>query len=208
MPQAIIFDFDDTLVQTREFAWTAIKETASNYYQLHLSDTDILEYWGRPYRELMEGLMGKEDTFENIDAHYSEVRTHHTMKEHLGSREVVQDIVDIMPTGILTASSKHLVVPDLERLQFPVERFFAIQTSEETTHHKPDPRVFDPILAKISQVPRQEVLYVGDAPRDYLAARDANLQFLGIVHGQDNPFLEYLEVAFVQSFQELKAAVL
>jgi phosphoglycolate phosphatase-like HAD superfamily hydrolase len=78
-----------------------------------------------------------------------------------------------------------LVLKDLTRLLFPVENFFYIQTAADTLVHKPDPRVFEPTLKKLQteNVDRSEVLYVGDGLRDFLAARDAGLRFVGITHG-------------------------
>ena len=88
----------------------------------------------------------------------------------------------------MTASAKKLVIDDLSLLGFPVEEFFYIQTSEDTTVHKPDPHVFDPILhilEKGNNIPREETVYIGDAINDYYAAKKAGMQFYGFAQNKE-----------------------
>lgn len=106
----------------------------------------------------------------------------------------------------MTASTQSLVLEDLQRLNFPIDDFFAIQTAEDTSFHKPDPRVFDPILTKLRDVAIQQhdIVYIGDGIRDYEAANSAGLSFIGITHGTTtkNHFQELGATTF-DSFVEI-----
>ncbi|MEO8901113.1 MAG: HAD family hydrolase [Polyangiaceae bacterium] len=87
--------------------------------------------------------------------------------------------------GIVTAAGRNIVERQLHALGIDAASLAVLQTAEDTPHHKPDPRVFEPALAKLAQrgVPPASVTYVGDSLNDYRAARDAGLQFLGILRG-------------------------
>jgi phosphoglycolate phosphatase-like HAD superfamily hydrolase len=49
---------------------------------------------------------------------------------------------------------------------------------EKTIFGKPDPRVFNTVLSDLKAVPR-EAMYVGDSPTDSIAAKLANMFFIG-----------------------------
>ena len=59
--KVVIFDVDDTLVQTVACKWLALKETAQKYYQLNINDEHIKKYWGLPFDKMLLGV------FSNID---------------------------------------------------------------------------------------------------------------------------------------------
>jgi HAD superfamily hydrolase (TIGR01549 family) len=107
------------------------------------------------------------------------------MEAHAGALDLIKKLLARCRVGIVTASTQSLVLEDLQRLNFPIDDFFAIQTAEDTSFHKPDPRVFDPILTKLKAeaIEKEDVLYIGDGIRDYQAAKDAGISFLGITHG-------------------------
>ena len=59
------------------------------------------------------------------------------------------------------------------------------QTADDTTYHKPDPRVFEPATAWLAgkNIQPNEVLYVGDGLHDMKAALGAGFSFLGVQTG-------------------------
>ena len=66
-----------------------------------------------------------------------------------------------------------------------VESFVVICAGDENPYHKPDPRVFDCAMGELERrgITRAQVLYVGDDTTDLIAARDAGLQFVGVLTG-------------------------
>lgn len=87
--------------------------------------------------------------------------------------------------GVLTSADRALVVDDLIKFGFPVEQFVFVQTSEDTDVHKPDPDVFLPSIRMLKShgISVSETLYVGDHINDFLAARDASIEFLAVTTG-------------------------
>lgn len=209
--KAVLFDYDDTLVKTRESKWQAIKETARRFYNLTIQDEDIAIFWGKPFEQMLTGSMKNIDEFERLKEKYFLVTNEFPMEAHEGAANIVNKLLSNYYVGIVTASSQPLVLADLRQLNFPVNNLYAIQTAEDTAFHKPDPRVFDPILSKLKDISiqGQEIVYIGDGVRDYQAARDAGISFIGICHGTTSKeeFEELGATAF-DSFAEVAELLL
>lgn len=181
----IIFDFDDTLVQTINCKWAAIIETGKRNYKLKISPNKIKLYWGMPYKKMLKGVFGDIDKIENVIANYEETTKEFPMLEHKSAVKTVSKLLLNFKVSILTASGKSLVLYDLKRLGFPIEDLFFIQTSEDADYYKPDPRVFNPTFqtAENKGIMKNEIIYIGDAIKDYITAKDAGIDFLGISQG-------------------------
>ena len=73
---------------------------------------------------------------------------------------------------------RHLLAPTHALAQ----RIVAFYHKDNTTHHKPDPRVFEVIERDHGLSPSQCV-YVGDMPSDAVAANGAGLHFIASLEG-------------------------
>ena len=51
--KVILFDFDDTLVQTKAVKSAALKELGRTQFNKIITDDDLNRYWGLPYQEFM-----------------------------------------------------------------------------------------------------------------------------------------------------------
>lgn len=125
------------------------------------------------------------DSYGNLRRHYEQTTPEFPMQAYPDAVETINKLLEKYEVGIVTASARKLVIDDLIMLKFPVDRFFFIQTSEDTQVHKPDPAVFEPILKILEgkNIDKTEVLYVGDSLRDYYAARDSGIKFIGVSRG-------------------------
>ena len=87
-------------------------------------------------------------------------------------------------TVLITNVTRQIVEADAENAGLaPLDRYFDhIQTAEEQSHKKPDPRVFDPSLKALG-IEANKVVYIGDELKDYYAARDAGVGFVGVETG-------------------------
>lgn len=191
--KAILFDYDDTLVKTRETVWQAHKIAAKKFYGFEFTEESMAEHWGKPYPTMLVEMYNRVESYEDIHRKYMSVRQDYPMQVYEESIGVLNQLVNRYQVGIVTAASMELIQFDLNNLKFPVNKLAFIQTADDTPVHKPDPKVFEPalkILAK-KMIQPNEVLYVGDDLRDYLAATGAGLQFTGIVRNSHNPFSEH-----------------
>lgn len=206
--EAVIFDNDDTLVQTITCRWAAIKETAKRFYSVTVTDADIKPVWGNPYPEILAEILHHIDTPQTIKTHYESIIGEFPKLAHPGAVETVNWLLGLgVSVSVLTASGKDIVINDLTALGFPIARLTMVQTAEDTTAHKPDPAVFIPILEKLERqnIRKDQTIYIGDAMMDYTAARGAGIHFCGITQGLTSIFdFRQAGAAAVTSFADLR----
>jgi len=183
--KAVFFDHDDTLVGTIEAKWAHHKHVARMWYDKELTDDDIRKHWGKPFSQLIALLYGQDDPAE-------------AMRRNLSCEDDFPKVLfkDTMPTlrrlhaagkvlGIITATSRYSFEHDLDLHGFPRDIIGYTQTEEDTSFHKPDPRVFEPAVAWLAarNILPHEVLYVADGLHDMKAAVGAGFNFMGVTTG-------------------------
>lgn len=183
MIKAVIFDFDDTLVKTKESKWSALKETGKRFYKLDITDDHIGKFWGLPFDEMLTGVLMKADNYMSLKANYETVSNEFPMQVHEDAVAAINNLLTNYKVGILSSSSKSLLMQDLNMLNFPIDKFFHIQSYEDTMEHKPHQEVFSPILTSLKgyDVDKNELIYVGNAVIDFEAAKNAGIKFCAIL---------------------------
>lgn len=183
--KVILFDHDDTLVGTIGPKWDEHKFIAKKYYGKDLTDSEIKEHWGKPLPELVCLLYGTDDADKAIaynkkhHASYPKRLFPHTVPVLRWLRKN-QKLV-----GVVTATIRFSFEYDLASNNILPEEFDFTQTAEDTSYHKPDPRVFKPVTAWLAKqgIQPNHVLYIGDGLHDMAAAYGAGFQFLGVETG-------------------------
>jgi phosphoglycolate phosphatase len=182
MIKTILFDVDDTLVDTKGPKFQAIKFTGRKFYHLEISDKILNENYGLPIREFFDNIFNHIDNVDRILDNFMTVRDQFPSFSFPHSIETVNHLLKKYFIGVLSSASRQMILNDLKVIGYPLEKFTYIQSAEETNYHKPDPRVFDPAIeyfAKIN-IHKSEIAYVGDSIRDFEAASGAGLFFRGI----------------------------
>ena len=87
--------------------------------------------------------------------------------------------------GVITATSRRSFEHDLELHKIPKDLLDYTQTEDDTSFHKPDPKVFELVLVwlKKQNLRPEAVLYIGDGLHDMKAALGAGFNFLGVQTG-------------------------
>ena len=186
MPRAFLFDYDDTLVQTRQCKFRALQALATRNYQLELSDAELDRHWGVAYGELFQRLFGAvEPDLSRVISAYEALDSEFEMTAYEESLRVLEALQVRHLVGVVTAAGRSIVERQMSRLGFAVTGLVLLQTAEDTPHHKPDPRVFEPALRELAKhgVGAGDTTYVGDSLKDFHAARDAGLGFVGVLRG-------------------------
>ena len=88
-------------------------------------------------------------------------------------------------TGVITATSLFSFEHDLKLHKIPRQLLDYTQTADDTPHHKPNPLVFEPVIALLTEcgIKPEEVIYIGDGLHDMKAAVGAGFCFLGVETG-------------------------
>lgn len=204
--KVIIFDFDETLVQTKDVRYEAAKYTAKEFYGLDISNSTIDKYWGLPFRDLIKALFKDIDTFENIANNYKSIIHLFALRPFDDAFDTLQKLNKDYILGIVSSSTQTLIDSGLKDVGLPKNFFKYIQASENSIAHKPDGAVFDPLkdFLKGLNIKNSEVIYVGDSLDDFIAANNADIDFLGIARSEKRIEEFTLNKAnFVKSLSEI-----
>lgn len=208
MFRAVIFDMDDTLIKTREAKFEAHKHTGKKFYNLDFTDEYLSSHWGKPFKRMLVDTYQNVDTYENLLSNYRSVSVKHPISPYDGAVELVAKLTKSHSLGLLTAANEELTVAALAESGIDATHFHYLQTSDDTVHHKPDPRVFSPILEYFGQlgIDRTEILYVGDKLDDMQASRGAGIEFLAVAD-HTTPAIEFVQAGakYITEFSKLTA---
>jgi HAD superfamily hydrolase (TIGR01549 family) len=184
--KAVVFDMDDTLIKTYAIKLRQHQHYAQHVHGFAIDEDEFLRHWGKPFDVFLAGV------YAHIDVAPEVVKEQYLQFSHLFPVELHDDTVQVLDhlhglgkkLGIVTATAREVVMRDLTMAGFPFERLHKLQTSSDTHVHKPNPKVFEPMLHSLAQEGiTDDILYVGDALMDYFAARDAGLHFIGVTTG-------------------------
>ena len=81
---------------------------------------------------------------------------------------------------------------------------------ENTTFHKPDPRVFDPMIQKY-KFKRSEIVYIGDTVSDVVATKEASIHFIASLEcglRTKSDFADVIVDEFVEDFVQIEPLIL
>jgi len=205
MIKAVIFDLDDTLIKTSETKYEALKFAANHFYKLELTTEMIKTHWGKPFRKFMINLFGEIDTIESIIQNYYSVRNQFPSPAYEDAVNTLGQLAKKYILGVVTASTRHIAEEDLQAAGFNLSLFTYIQTSEQTSVHKPDPKVFEPVSHMLLEknIFPNNVVYVGDSLADYEAAHGSGFHFVGIT-GRTTTHTEFKNIIFaIDHFSKL-----
>lgn len=209
--KAIIFDYDDTLVQTREIRYKTIKRINNEVFKYTISDNEIDSAWGLPADEFLLKLFGKFSMdLDNLWKIYNNYKEYDQNRPHENAFNFIEKYQSLYQFGIVTSSSFKVVTKELEDMNVNKKLFFNIQGAEHTIVHKPNPEVFLPIskLLTKSGIEKSEILYVGDSPADFHSSTNFGLNFIGIAHDDRHlSFFNHQNINFVKNFNQLEVVL-
>lgn len=194
--QAVLFDMDGVLADTREWVVSAFLHTAQEH-ELTLAPDALRALFGQPLDVCYELLAPEGDPAHLTQTHKSFQERHphlvgvfdevHTVLGRLRAAGLKLAIV----TGRYHASAD----PLLDR--HALRPFFdAIVCSDDTPRHKPDPQPVQRALELLG-IAATDALMVGDADADILAGQRAGCDTAGCLYGFVGPSLAGLEPTYL-----------
>ena len=184
--KAVIFDLDDTIVESRIAKWNQHKYVAKNFYNIDLTDDILKEHWGKPFDLFISILYKHSDTIDNMRNACASTTKMFPKKLYKGSLNVVNELLgNGVKVGVLSATTISFLKKDLEFFNFPISRFSFIQGADDTLYHKPDSKVFEPLLNYFAKqgIKNNDIVYIGDSVNDFKAADGAGINFIGVTTG-------------------------
>lgn len=179
----VIFDCDDTVIATAKSRWKVLIATARSF-GVALTEDAIRHAWGIPFDRLIRTIVPTIDYDEFVARYRTAMRVSRPepttgareLLEHLAARSARMEIV--------TSSSRDLITQDLDDLRLTTY-FARIYGHEETTFHKPDPRVLDVVIDDLTRrgYALSDLVYIGDSVRDFQVAAAHRVEFVAVLSG-------------------------
>lgn len=191
--QAIVLDWDDTVVGTIEAKMQQHIYVARHHFGINLTMEQMRADWGKPLHQLIESWY---QVPHGDEARYQAILS--TVLSYSGDflKQAFPNATSALrtmrsegyPLGVVTGSPRNDIHHDFEVVGIDEGFFDYFQASDDSIYHKPDPRVFDPTKQWLEQlnIPPENVLYIGDSMRDFTAASGAGFGFLGVETAVDD----------------------
>ena len=210
----MLLDVDDTLCLTEAVCFELENHVLGLMGRRPMTREIHIATWGAPMREAMTLRSPGIDVDAFIAAyepllheHQADGRLDMISPQNLAAiDELVARQLDVM---LLTSRTENEVAHMLADDHDLAERVSAIYHGGNTTHLKPDPRVFDVVLATHALQP-EWCLYVGDSPGDAAAATGAGMRFVACLESglrTRDDFAPFVVDAFVDRFADIVLVV-
>jgi len=183
--EAVVFDVDGMLLDTREFIFQAYEDTLQRFGHQVPSRADISKEIGRSLQDCylafapngdIEALCVAHDTFQNTPEKIGLITA------YPGVPEMLQILKDNGMKLAVFSSRKLTLVSSLQQAGI-AEYFEVIVQGDEVTHHKPHPEGLFKALGGLEVQPNHAAM-IGDAAVDILAGKAAKVAMtIGITHG-------------------------
>lgn len=189
-PSLIIFDVDGVLVDTRESFQRTTLETVRLFTGKRVTRTELHRWKNRPgfnddwkLSHAWVRTLGGNFDYQEVKRKFVEIywgkngRGNASREKWLLPRATLRRLAKTAELGIFTGRIRRELDYTLDR--WKVRNYFQqIVTVENIAHPKPDPEGLLKILAGRD---RASALYIGDNVDDALAARSAQMPFVGVL---------------------------
>ncbi len=182
---AVLFDFDGTIVDTTELIHQSMRHATSEVLGRQLDRETLMANVGQPLPRQME-LLDLERAGELLQSY----RFHNEELHEAWIREFPN--VDVSLARLRDAGLALAVVTSKRRLsvEMALDSFPGLRntvnvfvTMEDTTEHKPLPAPLLKGLKLLGGISPERAAYVGDAPFDITAARSAGVMSIAVSWG-------------------------
>lgn len=182
--KAIIFDFDDTLINTKDVSIKRHIETARKL-GIEFDKRELIKRWGQPWPQLLYEVLGRRaDEFINAikdikGFKFSQIEGASQTLSYLKSKGFF--------IGILSSSEREWVLRKTESASLSVRDFddWLVFSNEDVKECKPSSLAFETILGRLMArgVSRDNIYYCGDMLIDFETARNAGVNFIAVTTG-------------------------
>lgn len=172
---AIIYDIDGTILNTLDMNMypliTIIKEETGEDWSFE----QVLKFVSYPGMKVMEelGIQDQEKTYARWVKYVNEYKDKAIL--YPGFEDVFKAMHECFKQAIVSAKTKKQY--DIDCVSLGIDDYMdAVVLAEDTASHKPDPEPLLLCLQKLN-ILAKDALYIGDAYSDYLAAKNAHIDF-------------------------------
>ena len=180
----LIFDMDDTILASKDsFAKTI--QTVARELEVRIPSVEEISsfgHWNEYVKDTWPGL--DMETYKLAHKRISETIPYSTIPN---ANETLEYLSQNNKLYVLSKRPKEMLDLRVGQARLKVDLFELILCREDTKYSKPDPRSFEEVTAFISRnhpdFEASDLFYIGDHLDDYVAARDANIEFFAVKTG-------------------------
>ena len=176
----IIFDIDGTLTSTNELIFASFNHVAEKHLGTHFTNEEITAMFG-PTEDVILKQWCPDNYEEARCDYYNFYEQNHFMAALYPG---IIDILDLLKKknillSIYTGKGRDASIITLKLLKI-FDYFDLIITGDEVKEHKPSPEGITLFLDKFN-LPKANVLMIGDAPSDVKASRTAGVKVASVL---------------------------
>jgi phosphoglycolate phosphatase len=184
MAKKIIFDFDDTLIESK-MPYTLTMQKTAEELGLRVPSGREIAAFGRGWDEFIK-FSWPNIQLETFKEHYRKMAQKVPYKIIPGANEAIEQLSKDYVLYVLSKRPKEMLSLRVQQTGIRTEFFKAIFCNEDTRFKKPDPRAFDEILHDIKSLgdlKYENLLSVGDTIEDMAASVGAGIFFVPVLTG-------------------------
>lgn len=173
--KAVIYDIDGTILDTLEMNLVPLMQIIKEETGEDVSYEELLQYAGAPGLKTLADLHIKDvpKTYERWVKYVNEYEKGASLFE--GFEEVFETFNGKFIQAIVSSKMKKQYQIDV--VQKGIDKYMQVAIlAEDTDKHKPAPEPLFKCLEALS-IRSDEAIFVGDTLNDYLAAKNANIDF-------------------------------
>ena len=178
--KGIIFDVDGTLTYTNQLIFDSFNHIIEKYLGKRFSDEEIIALFG-PTEDIILKEICKDDYESARKDYYIYYKNNHSIAQlYEGIKSLIIDIKNAnILLSIFTGKGRTSALITLNEHGL-TEYFDLIVSGDDVSNHKPSPEGIIKFLSKNNLNP-SDVLMIGDAPSDIIAAKEAGVEIASVV---------------------------
>lgn len=183
--EAVLLDFDGTIVDTTELIYQSMRHATSEVLGKDLSREELLAHVGQPLPRQME-LLDPDRAEDLLKSYLLHNEEHHGtfIREFPGVDATLARLHDAgLRLAVVTSKRRPSVEMALNSFPGLRDAVDVFVTMEDTAEHKPHPAPLLKGLKLLGGVPPERAVYVGDAPFDVAAAHAAGITSIAVSWG-------------------------
>jgi HAD superfamily hydrolase (TIGR01549 family) len=190
MIKLVMFDFDGVLVDSNE-AWADVymKSASDAGLRKKITYDDLKPHYGKPYIEFFKAAFpGVEDDKHVTEKLYSSLLNlssaedfPSSFKQISGVKNALSELKKHFKLALGSGNSRRMLGKFMRRLGFD-GYFDLVVTGDDVDNGKPHPEMLLKAVEHFDVRP-EEAVYVGDAPADVVAARNAGVKSVVVLTG-------------------------
>ena len=185
--KAYLFDFDYTLADSSKGIVMCFRKVLENNGHFGISDEEIKRTIGKTLEEsfsIMTGITDKETLTAYRKEYVAQADVHMTANTFLFP-ETIKVLSKLKNTGayigIISTKYRYRIMELLGK-KLPEDFLDIIIGGEDVKQAKPSPEGLNLAIEKLG-VKKEEVMYLGDSTVDAETAKNAGVDFIGVLHG-------------------------